>query len=49
MALSLGYLPKAETLCIYELPEVVMISENEYLIFTVLEVVMPSLQGLNNS
>ncbi len=39
----------AQTLCIHESTEVVMVSEDEDLVFAGFQVVAPSLKGFNNS
>ncbi len=39
----------AQTLCIHELTEVVVVSEDKDLVFAAFQVVAPSLKGFNNS
>ncbi len=39
----------AQTLCIYESTKVVVVSEDEDLVFAAFQVVTPSLKGFNNS
>ncbi len=42
-------LTKAQTFCIYESTEVIIVRKDENLIFAALQVVMPSLKSFNNS
>ncbi len=42
-------LTKAQTFCIHKLTEVIMVNKDEDLIFSALQVVVPSLKGFNNS
>ncbi len=49
MFLGLADLIRAQAFCIHELIKVVMISKEKNLVFAALQVVVPSLEGLNNS
>ncbi len=42
-------LTRAQAFCIHELTEVMLVSKDEELVFAVLQVVAPSLQGYNDS
>ena len=42
-------LTKAQTLYVYELLEVIMVSKNEYLVFTIFWVVLLGFKSFNNS
>ncbi len=47
--LGLADLVGAQTLCIHELTEVVVVNEDEDLMFAVFQVVAPSFKGFNDS
>ncbi len=47
--LGLADLTRAQSFCIHESTEVIMVSKNKDLVFTALQVVVPSLKGFNNS
>lgn len=47
--LGLANLPGAQALCIHESPKVVVVSEDEDLIFAAFQVVAPSLKEFNDS
>ena len=47
--LSLANLTRVQTLCIYELTEVIMISKNKSFVFAAFSIVAPSFENFNNS
>ena len=47
--LSLANLSGAQTLCVYELVEIVVVGNYKYLMTEILYVVSPGLESLNNS
>ncbi len=47
--LGLADLAEAQTLCIYELTEIVVVDKDEDLMFAALQIVAPSLKHFNNS
>ena len=47
--LGLADLSGAQSLCIHETTKVVLVCEDEYLVLTTFQLVMPCLQGFDNS